>query len=622
MSANKKDRESPSRINDFVIKVANVNGSGSASANSLLYKSIFRMGIPVSAKNIFPSNIQGLPTWYEIRINGEGHTGRSPQVDFMIAMNPQTIADDIEAVAAGGYLLYDSTWPLADDIKRDDITFLSVPLTALSVEAFPDVKTRILMKNITYVGATAAFLGIDREVITQLLRETYAKKPHLSQANMLAVELSYKHVHEAFSCPLPIRVEEMNKTKDEILITGNAACALGCLYAGATVAAWYPITPATSLADAFTKLCMRYRRDPDTGKIMACIVQAEDELSAVGMAIGAGWAGARSFTSTSGPGLSLMSEFLGFAYYTEIPLVVFNVQRAGPSTGLPTRTQQADILACAYASHGDTKHILLFPANPGECFYLSVQAFDLAERFQTPVMVLSDLDIGMNEWMTGRLQWDDNYKPDRGKVLSAAELKNMEHFYRYLDSDGDGIPHRTLPGVHPGGAYFLRGSGHNEDGRYSEKPEDYVRNVDRLRRKLQNASRMVPAPVIETHAGSRLGIVSIGSCDLALREALTSLAKEKMFFDYMRIMSFPFSERVEKFLEDHEHCFVVEQNRDGQLRSLLILETGIEKDKLSSVLSYGGLPIDSISIVDKIRLELNRRKGHELQIKAQGSSPQ
>jgi 2-oxoglutarate ferredoxin oxidoreductase subunit alpha len=601
------------RTNNFAIKIANVNGSGSASANSLIHKSIFRSGVPVSAKNIFPSNIQGLPTWFEIRVNRDGHVSRSPSVDLVVAMNPQTMAEDMRSVRSGGYFLFDSTWPLDDEMVREDVGLLSVPLTALSVEAFPNVKTRLLMKNITYVGAVAAFLNIELDILKQLLDETYSRKPQLADANMRAITLSYEFVRNNFSCPLPISVERMDRTENQILINGNTACALGCLYAGATVAAWYPITPATSVTDSFRQLCARYRRDPETGMMNAAVVQAEDELAAAGMAIGAGWAGARAFTPTSGAGISLMSEFIGFAYFTEIPVVIFDIQRVGPSTGMPTRTQQGDILMAAYASHGDTKHIVLLPGNPEECFYLSVNAFDLAERYQTPVLVLSDLDIGMNEWISKRLQWDDSYQPDRGKVLGAAELEDVKDYSRYLDVDGDGIPRRTVPGVHPNGAYFLRGSGHNKHGKYTEQSDEYEEVVDRLLRKVSASAGSLPPAVIEYDVGNGGGkprsarsgvntaVITVGSCDLAVREALEMLATDGLRFDYMRVRSFPFATDVEEFLAAHDTCYVIEQNRDGQLRSLLVLETGCRKENLISVTSYGGMPMDAQAVLKKLK---------------------
>jgi 2-oxoglutarate/2-oxoacid ferredoxin oxidoreductase subunit alpha len=604
------------KINEFVIKVATVNGSGSASANSLLSKSLFRMGIPVSAKNIFPSNIQGLPTWYEIRANRDGYTGRCPDISFLIAMNPRTFEQDIAEVTPGGYVLYDSTWPIRKELMRDDVSFIEVPLTGLGVEAFPDVKVRMLMKNITYVGATAALLDIDLGVVRNLLNETYSRKPQLSAANINAIELSYNHVKDNFDTPLPFHATTMDGTAGKIMVNGNTACALGCLYAGATVAAWYPITPATSLTDAFRKLVSQYRKDPETGKYLACIVQAEDEIAAIGMAVGAGWAGARAFTPTSGAGISLMNEFLGFAYFTEIPIVVFNVQRSGPSTGMPTRTQQADILSSAFASHGDTQHIVLFPADPEECFYLSVQAFDFAERFQTPVLVLSDLDIGMNEWMCPTLEWDDSYTPDRGKVLGTDDLAKIDHFYRYLDSDGDGICYRTLPGEDPKGAYFLRGSGHNEYAQYSEKGAEYIANANRLLGKFRTAAKELPEPVTSGETGSSLGVISIGSCDPAVRESLDALAEEGVNLDYMRIRAYPFGDAVADFMEAHERCVVIEQNRDAQLRSLLILGTEIPKEKLSSILHYGGLPPDAQFLTKSIRTIYAGRGHYELRNEA------
>ena len=559
------------------------------------------MGIPVSAKNIFPSNIQGLPTWYEVRANGEGHTGRSPRVDLMVSMNPATMQDDINEIVSGGYYLYDSTWPIPEEMIREDVTMLPVPLTELGVESFPDPKIRILMKNITYVGALAAFLSIDLDVIKGVLTETYSRKPHLMDANIAAIHLAHDHVSENFSVPLTIRAEKIDRTRGHFIVNGNTACALGALYAGATVAAWYPITPATSLADAFTTLCRRYRKDPETGEFLSCIVQAEDELSAAGIAVGAGWAGARAFTSTSGPGVSLMGEFIGFAYQAEIPFVLFDVQRVGPATGMPTRTQQGDILSSVYASHGDTKHIVLFPADPEECFYLSVDAFDLAERYQTPVFVVSDLDIGMNDWMVPDLSWDDRYVPDRGKVLGPEELEKMDVFHRYVDADGDGICYRTLPGDHPRGAYFTRGTGHDPFGAYSEKAEHYIENVDRLRSKVEGASTSVPAPIIETNdGGSDVGIVTIGGCDLAVREALSRYASQGQHFDYLRIRAFPFAPEIIEFLQSHERNIIIEQNRDAQLRTLMILETPIPKDRLDSILLYGGMPADADEIVQKI----------------------
>ncbi len=586
------------RTNDFALKIATVNGTGSASANGLLMQSIFRMGVPVTGKNLFPSNIQGLPTWYEIRVSGEGYTARTPEFDLIVAMNAATYNRDLADVRPGGWLLYDSTWPW--ELAREDVTLLGVPLARLCNEAFAAPRERLLMKNIAYVGVLSALLDLDRDAIATLLTQQYGRKKALMDSNFQALELGHAYAAEHFACPLPIRVAPLDKTADRILIDGNTAAALGCLYAGATVAAWYPITPATSLTDAFTAFCKQYRREPDTNKARVCIVQAEDELSAAGVAIGAGWAGARAFAPTSGPGISLMSEFVGLAYYAEIPVVFFDVQRTGPSTGMPTRTQQGDLLLCAYASHGDTKHILLFPADPEECFYLSVAAFDLAERFQTPVFVLSDLDIGMNDWVVPRLRWDDAYRPDRGKVLGPADLDRLETFYRYLDVDGDGICARTLPGVDPRGAYFTRGSGHNKLGAYTEDAPDYVEVMDRLARKLTGAAAALPAPVVREMPGARMGVVSLGGCNAAILEAQDEMAGRGMPFDYMRVRGFPFASAVEEFIAAHDPVFVIEQNRDGQLRSLLALETDVSKARLRSLKNYGGLPLSRVHVVDGI----------------------
>ncbi len=588
------------RSNDFVIKIANVNGTGSASANGLLMKAIFRMGIPVVGKNFFPSNIQGLPTWFEIRVSREGYLARSGRVDIMVAMNAQTYARDLADVSPGGYLLYDSTWPRDKQLTRDDVTLIGIPLAQMVNEQFENIRARILMKNVCYLGALAALLDLDMRVLEELLKETFADKQKLVAGNLKAIELGYQYAKQHCDCPLPLRLEPMNATAGHIMVDGNTLAALGCVYAGATVGAWYPITPSTSLMDAFKEFCERYRVDPETGKQRYCIVQAEDELAAIGMVLGAGWNGARAFTPTSGPGLSLMNEFIGFAYYAEIPAVIFDVQRVGPSTGMPTRTQQADLLFAAYASHGDTRHVLLFPADPAECFHMAVAAFDLAERLQTPVMVLSDLDIGMNDWMVPKLSWDEDYVPDRGKVYSQEQLRDMRVFHRYTDSDGDGIAYRSLPGVHPGGAYFTRGSGHNRRGAYTEDADEYQDVLDRLRHKHDTAKALVPAPVVHSKKGVKTGIVSIGSCDAAVREALDILAREGTEVNYLRVRGFPFNREVEEFVERHEHLFVVEQNRDAQLKALLLLETNVERRKLTSILHYGGMPMDSRCIVSGI----------------------
>ncbi|MGH8151067.1 MAG: 2-oxoacid:acceptor oxidoreductase subunit alpha [Steroidobacteraceae bacterium] len=592
------------RINEFAIKIATVNGTGSASANSLLMKSIFRSGIPVMGKNYFPSNIQGLPTWYEIRVSRDGYVARSGRIDIMVAMNAETYARDVKEVAPGGYLIYDSTWPRPALLKRDDIALIGVPLARLCNESFEGVRTRILMKNICYAGVLAALLDLDLDQIRALLAQTYAKKPQLVDSNMRAIQLGYDHAKAGFDCPLPLRIEKMEATAGHVMIDGNTAAALGCVYAGATVAAWYPITPSTSLMDAFKGFCDRLRVDKQTGRKRFAFIQAEDELSAIGMVVGASWNGARAFTATSGPGISLMSEFLGLAYYAEIPAVLFDVQRVGPSTGMPTRTQQCDVLACAYASHGDTRHVCLYPANPEECFYFAAQAFDLAERLQTPVIVLSDLDIGMNDWMCRDLKWDDAYRPDRGKVLGPEALAQLEKFHRFLDRDGDGIASRTLPGVDPKGAYFARGSGHNQYGAYTEDSAEYQVVVDRLLVKWQTAKTLVPQPVIETHPGAEGAIVSLGSCEGAVHEAVDALRGRGVTLDSMRVRGFPFGAEVERFLASHRVVFVVEQNRDAQLRSLLLLETAAEKAQLRSLRHYNGLPITSGFIVEGVLAEL------------------
>src|SRR6202171_1618455 len=596
------------RVNDFTIKIATVNGTGSASANTLLMKSIFRSGIPVMGKNYFPSNIQGLPTWYEIRITRDGHVARSGQVDIMVAMNAETYARDVKEVTPGGYLVYDSTWPRPALLKREDIAVFGVPLARLCNENFNGVRTRILMKNICYAGVLAALLDLDLARIRELLAETYAKKPQLVDSNMKAIQLGYDYARATFPCPLPLRVEQMTGTAGHIMIDGNTAAALGCVFAGATVAAWYPITPSTSLMDAFKMFADRMRVDRDSGRRNFAFIQAEDELAAIGMVIGAMWNGARAFTATSGPGISLMNEFLGLAYYAEVPAVIFDIQRVGPSTGMPTRTQQGDLMECAYASHGDTRHVCLYPANPEECFYMAVQAFDLAERLQTPIFVLSDLDIGMNDWMCRDLKWDDAYRPDRGKMLSAEELEGLDKFYRYVDRDDDAIPYRTLPGVNPKGAYFTRGSGHNQYGTYTEDSAEYQVVLDRLRRKFTTAAKYVPKPELLGKSGNEIAIVSIGSCDGAVREAIDVLARKKIHVDYLRIKSFPFSEDVERFLAAPQLLFVVEQNRDAQFRALLTLETAVEKSRLRSLLHYNGLPISSAFIVEGVLAELQPRQ--------------
>ena len=595
-----------SRVNEFAFKIATANGTGSASANGLIMQAIFRMGVPVTGKNVFPSNIQGLPTWYEIRVSGRGYTARTPVFDLMVALNPATYSKDVKEVRAGGWLMYDSTWPLDERLRRHDVTTLGIPLADMCNERFTGVRERILLKNVAYAGALAALLDIDTDMIRTLLKEKYSRKPALMDSNQKALDLGYEFAKANFECPLPIRLQRMNETKDSILIDGNTAAALGCVYAGATVGAWYPITPSTSMMESFKGFCQRFRRDEAAKENRFAILQAEDELSAIGMVIGAGWAGARAFTPTSGPGISLMNEFIGLAYYAEVPAVIFDVQRTGPSTGMPTRTQQGDIMMCAFASHGDTRHVCLYPADPREAFEFAAHAFDVAERFQTPVFVLTDLDIGMNDWMVPKLSWDDSYRPDRGKVLTAAQLETMTTFYRYLDVDGDGVPYRTLPGTHPKGAYFTRGSGHNRFGGYTEDADEYTDVVDRIARKIHNARKSLPAPIVRTQAGAKIGLVTVGGCHAACIEALDLLAQEGIVVDFMRVRGYPFADEVRVFLEAHDMNFIVEQNRDAQLRSLLTLDTGVPLGKLESVRYYGGFPLSAHHVIDGVKAKLEK----------------
>ena len=599
----------PSRINDFAIKLANVNGTGSASANGLIMQAIFRMGVPVSGKNLFPSNIQGLPTWYEIRVNPKGYTARALDYDLIVAMNAQTYKRDVAEVRDGGFLLYDSSWPLDDELIRDDIHYIGIPLARMCNEAFAAPRERILMKNIATAGALIELLNIDAAVVEQLLEEKYGKKKAMRESNKKALKLGADFIKNNFTYPLEFHLKTMHANDDKILIDGNTATALGCVYGGATVAAWYPITPATSVMDGFKEFCEQYRKDPETGVNNFAILQAEDELAAIGMVIGASWNGARAFTSTAGPGVSLMNELLGLAYYAEIPAVVVDVQRVGPSTGMPTRTQQADLLECAYASHGDTKHILLIPANPNECFHFAPKCFDLAERFQTPVFLMSDLDIGMNDWVTPKFTWDDAYTPDRGKVLTADQLEKIKKFNRYLPEEGTSIAARTLPGVHEKGAFFTRGSGHNKFGGYTEIPDEYAEVMDRLLKKHQEAAGWVPAPIIERRLNeqgesAKVGMITIGGCDPAVREALDILADMGRPMDFMRIRAFPFHADVEEFLASHDYCYVVEQNRDGQLCSMLMLETPVAKDKIRPILIYSGFPLSAKHVIDAVTAQL------------------
>jgi 2-oxoglutarate/2-oxoacid ferredoxin oxidoreductase subunit alpha len=591
------------RVNDFVIKIATVNGTGSASANGLLMKAIFRSGVPVVGKNYFPSNIQGMPTWYEIRLSRDGYRARAGHVEIMVALNAESYIRDLQDVASGGYFIYDSTWPRSALLKREDVTVIGVPLARLCNENFQGVRTRILMKNICYAGVLAALCNIDLEVIRSLLGETYAKKPQLVDSNMQAIQLGYDYARANFSCPLPLKLEKMNATSGQIVIDGNTAAGLGCVYAGATVGAWYPITPSTSLMDAYKAFADKLRVDAKTGAKNYVMIQAEDELASIGMVIGAAWNGARAFTATSGPGLSLMQEFLGLAYYAEVPAVLWDVQRVGPSTGMPTRTQQCDLTFAAYASHGDTRHVCLYPADPQECFDFAPVAFDLAERLQTPVMVMTDLDIGMNDWVCPEFQWNDSYQPDRGKVLGPEQLAKMEKYWRYYDHDGDGIAQRTLPGVSAKAAYFTRGSGHTQYGGYTEDSREYQIVLDRLKKKSVTAAKLAPKPVIDNR-NNRAAIVAIGSSDGAVQEALVKLHARGVHLDYMRIRAFPFGEEVEQFLDAHGLIFVVEQNRDAQLRALLTLETGVEKSRLRSILHYDGRPITAAHVIDGVLAEI------------------
>ncbi len=583
-------------VNDFVVKFGNVNGSGSASANQMFAKAIFRMGIPVAPKNIFPSNIQGLPTWFEVRVSEEGYLGRREGVDLMVAMNAQTYDEDVASIRPGGYLLYDSSFERS--FGRSDITVIGIPLTRLCQEAYTDPRQRQLFKNVAYLGALTALIELDVEAVEGLIGQQFRGKEKLIEPNVKALHLGRTWALENLSCPIGLRLEQRDATGDSIVIDGNAAAGLACVYAGATVCAWYPITPSTSVAEAYEKYAAKFRVDKDTGVQRYAVVQAEDELAAVGMAIGASWNGARAFTATSGPGISLMSEFLGLAYFAEIPLVLFDIQRGGPSTGMPTRTQQSDILACAYASHGDTKHVLLFPSTPAEVFDLTVEAFDLAERIQTPVIMLSDLDLGMNEWMTAPLSWDEDRTFDRGKVKTADMLDAIERYGRYLDSDGDAIPYRTYPGTHPDkGAFFTRGTSHDEYAGYTEDGRVNAQNMRRLTRKFETAKTLLPKPVLTSvEGGSDVGILYFGTTEAAMCEALSLLAGQDVTLDTCRVRAFPFGAEVEAFLDAHETVFVVEQNRDAQMRTLLMAECDAPPSKLVSVLNFDGSPITAQTI--------------------------
>ena len=594
-----------SRVNDFVVRFANVNGTGSASANYLFAKAIFRMGIPVSAKNIFPSNIQGLPTWYEVRVSEKGYLGRKAGIDLMVSVNPQSMKKDIASVKPGGYFLYDSTKKLNTEDYRSDINFIEIPIMEICNKEFTDARQKQLFKNIVYVGALATLLDISVDVIENLFAEQFEGKEKLIAPNIKALNLGCDFIKNNYKYPLDFRVERRDLVKDWIMIDGNSAAGLGAVYGGATVVSWYPITPSTSLVGAFESYAKELRVDPITGKNNFSIVQAEDELSAIGMAIGANWNGARSFTATSGPGVSLMNEFLGLAYYSEIPVVLVDVQRAGPSTGMPTRSQQSDLLMAAYASHGDTKHVLLFPSTPTECFDMMADAFDYAEQLQTPVIMMTDLDLGMNDHMTPPFHWDENRKYKRGKVLSEAQLDEVAKWGRYLDVDGDGIPYRTLPGTHPTkGAYFTRGSSHDEYAAYSEDSDTYVRIMNRLVKKLETAKSIIPTPDFYQETDqSEIGIIFIGTTRYAAEETIDIMKENGNVIDAVRIKAFPFHQSIADFIESHKYVYVVEQNRDAQLRTLLINELEVNPKKLIKVLNFDGTPITADYIISHLNIQ-------------------
>jgi 2-oxoglutarate/2-oxoacid ferredoxin oxidoreductase subunit alpha len=599
-------------INDLVVRFANVNGTGSASANFLFAKAIFRMGIPVTPKNIFPSNIQGLPTWYEVRVSEKGYLGRRAGIDLMVSVNPQSMAQDVKSVRPGGYFLYDSTKKLAAEFIRDDVHYLGIPLMQLCNENFTDPRQRQLFKNIIYVGALSALLNIEFGVLEELLAEQFAGKEKLVAPNVKSLQLGVNFVKEHFAYPLEMRLERRDLVGDRIMVNGNTACGLGAVYGGATVMAWYPITPSTSVAEAFEDYASELRVDPETGEKYFGIVQAEDELAALGMVIGANWNGARSFTATSGPGVSLMNEFLGLAYFAEVPVVLIDVQRTGPSTGMPTRTQQSDILLAAYASHGDTKHVLLFPATPKECFEMTAESFDLAEQLQTPILILTDLDLGMNDHMSEPFRWDDARTYKRGKVLTAEQLEEIGRFGRYLDVDGDGIPYRTYPGTHPTkGAFFTRGTSRDEYATYTEDGAAYQRNMDRLLVKWDTAKTMVPPPELYQPINlSPLGILFFGTSTYSAVEAMDLVRDEGVALDALRLKAFPFTKEVEAFIESHQTVFVIEQNRDAQLRSLLLLELGVNPAKLVPVLNYDGTPITAHTIATQITTYISQTRSY------------
>jgi 2-oxoglutarate/2-oxoacid ferredoxin oxidoreductase subunit alpha len=598
-------------VNDFVVKFANVNGSGSASANELFARSILRMGVPVSPRNIFPSNIQGLPTWYEVRVTEKGYLGRRGGVDMMVAMNPQTWAEDVKEISPGGYLFYDSTKPMPASMFREDINVVGVPLTAITNATYSDARQRQLFKNIIYVGALSILLDIDEKAIQQLFGEQFKGKEKLIDSNVKALQLGRDWVTQHVDADLvKLKVRKSNNVGDRIFVEGNNAAALGAVYGGATVCAWYPITPSSSLAEGFQAHCKKLRHDKETGKAKYAIVQAEDELASIGIVIGAGWNGARAFTSTSGPGISLMTEFIGLASFAEVPAVLINVQRGGPSTGMPTRTQQSDLLSCAYASNGDTKHVLLFPEDPKECFDFTADALDLADRLQTPIFVMTDLDIGMNHRLCKPFEWDEKRNLDRGKVMTAEELEAGKNFGRYLDVDGDGIPFRTYPGTHPSkGSYFTRGTTKDEYARYSEEGAVYVRNMERLQKKFLTAAKIAPQPLrYSSPKPTKYGVIYFGSTSPAMAEALDHLEADGNHVNALRVRSFPFSTAVEDFIHEHDKVFIVEQNRDGQLRSMVMNEFTLDARKLVPVLHYDGTPITARFIAGDIAKKLAQFK--------------
>lgn len=595
-------------VNDFVIKFANVNGSGSASANQMFAKGVFRHGVPVSPKNIFPSNIQGLPTWFEVRVNDKGYLGRKAGVDIAVTMNPQSYNKDIAEVNPGGYVLYDSSWKR--NFNRDDINVIELPITSLCIAEFTNPKQRQLFKNLVYVGALSHMLDIPKSIYVKLIKEQFRGKEKLIDPNVKALNIGYNYARKHFKDICNIKVKKANLTKNKILINGNEAAGLGCVFGGATVCAWYPITPSTSLAEGFTKYCNQFRVDPETGKHNFAIVQAEDELASLGMAIGANWNGARAFTATSGPGISLMNEFIGLAYFAEVPVVIFDIQRGGPSTGMPTRTQQSDLISCAYASHGDTKHPMIFPADPKECFEFASMAFDLADRLQTPLFVLSDLDIGMNDWMVPELTMNNSKTFDRGKVLDAQALDSIEKFGRYEDVDGDGIPYRTYPGAHPEkGSYFTRGSSHDAFAAYTEDGVVNAKNLERIGKKIDLSPKYLPKAIAKQDRNfSEIGILYFGSTEVAMQESLDLLAKDKKPCDALRIRSFPFGEEIWDFIDAHKTIFVVEQNRDAQLKTLILAEGKTNHKKLKSVLCFDGSPITANFISNSIKKYLGNKK--------------